>query len=492
MMQSFQQLRFLRCISTRSIYLGAAVAASLALTACGSGGGGGEPLVAEAVVTAVDPVQILENSGRMVFAVHLDKPVQRGLSVTFSTNSTAKSGIPSTGSATGGVSCTGAADFINASSKVVSIPAGSSTFSLEVSACPDAAFEPNETFNLTWTSPGANGGTVRGTIINDDAGGLNSTGAPTVMGPRAAFGRDGTNLLAAGTPLGFSFDTSDPANGASCMIDRVTGLTWQRPTVTQNSDYAGTSNFVSVANGVGLCGKTNWRVPTVNELLSLMDMSKTSAPFNADPDAMGGEYWSSEQVTTATDNAWVVSAAQRGAVTYFNKATDTANVRLVSGGAYSVTDKFSNASACNDSTRYKTDFNDGTVADIKTGLMWKQCAEGASGNQCSATAPTTFASTTSILNRLDAVNADPAGLGLDYSDWRIPTVKELASLVDRCTGTTLAINDSVFPNTQSVSYVSASYDASDNLQFWYVDFSGGTVAVASPANKYLRLVRAGQ
>lgn len=490
-MKSTRQLKFLRRASTRSIYLGAAVAAGLALTACGSGGEG-EPLAPEAVVT-VDPVQMLENSGQMVFAVHLDKPVLRGLSVTFSTSSTAKSGIPSTGSATGGISCSGTVDFINASSKVVSIPAGSSTFTLEVTVCPDSDFEPNETLNLIWTSPGAKGGTVRGTIVNDDAGGLNGTGASTVMGSRAAFGRDGANLLDARKPLGFSFDTSDPTNGTRCMVDKVTGLTWQRPTVPQNSDYPGTSNFVNTANaGAGLCGKTNWRLPTVNELLSLMDMSKTLAPFNADLDAMGGEYWSSEQVTTATDNAWVVSAAQNGVVGFSNKTAQTANVRLVSGGAYSVTGKFSNTSACNDSTRYKTDFNDGTVEDIKTGLMWRQCTEGASGNQCSATGPITFTSTASILNRLDAVNADPAVLGLGYADWRIPTVKELASLVDRCTGTALSINNSVFPNTQSISYVSATYNASDNLQFWYVDFSGGTVGINSPSNKYLRLVRAGQ
>jgi hypothetical protein len=449
--------------------------------------------VAEAVVTAVDPGQILENSGQMVFTVHLNKAVQRGLSVTFSTSSTEKTGIPSTGSATGGSACTGTVDVINASSKVVPIPIGSDTFTLEVTVCPDADFEPNETLNLTWTSPGASG-TVLGTIINDDAGGLNSTGATKVMGLRDSFGRDGTNLLSvAGTPLGFSFDTSDPTNGTQCMVDRVTGLTWQRSFAVQTSDYAGSSVFVTTANaGAGLCGQTNWRVPTVNELLSLMDMSKTSAPFNADLDEMSGEYWSSEQVTTATATAWVVSAAQGGAVSPLNKTTDTANVRLVSGGAYSVADKFSNASACNDSARYKTDFNDGTVEDTKTGLMWKQCTEGASGNQCNATAPTAFESTTSILNRLDAVNAAPAGLGLGYADWRIPTVKELASLVDRCTGTTLAIDNTVFPNNQSLSYVSASYDANDNLRFWYVDFSGGTVAVGSPANKYLRLVRAGQ
>jgi hypothetical protein len=402
-------------------------------------------------------------------------------------------GVASVGSAVGGVVCGAGVDFVAASGSKITIPAGVKTSRITVEVCSDDAFEPNETLQVAWSSEGATGGTLSGTIVNDDAGGLNSTGATKVMGLRDSFGRDGPNLLSvAGTPLGFSFDTSHLTNGTQCMVDRVTGLTWQRSFSGQTSGYAGASAFATTANaGAGLCGQTNWRVPTVNELLSLMDMSKTSAPFNADSDAMAGEYWSSEEVTTATGNAWVVSAAQGGAVSDVNKTTTAANVRLVSGGAYSVADKFSNASACNDSARY-TNFNDGTVEDTKTGLMWKQCAEGATGSSCSSSNPTPFSSATNILAQLDAVNAAPASLGLGYADWRIPTVKELASLVDRCTGTTLAIDNTVFPNNQSLSYVSASYDANDNTRFWYVDFSGGAVAVASPSNKYLRLVRAGQ
>jgi hypothetical protein len=251
---------------------------------------------------------------------------------------------------------------------------------------------------------------------------------------------------------------------------------------------------VNAANNIGgLCGKTDWRVPTVNELLSLIDFRRTVAPFNALQDsAMSGNYWSNEVVTTATTDAWTVSVGDRGAVSYLNKG-DSANVRLVSGGAYSALGKFSNATACNDSTRYKN-LLDETIEDSKTGLMWKQCTEGASGAQCNLPEPLIFNSDVSVLDRVAQVNASQSVLGLGYNDWRIPTVKELASLVDRCTGggSTHAIDSTIFPGNRSASYVSATYDAMNTQQFWYVDFSDGSVAVATLTNKYLRLVRAGQ
>jgi hypothetical protein len=95
------------------------------------------------------------------------------------------------------------------------------------------------------------------------------------------------------------------------------------------------------------------------------------------------------------------------------------------------------------------------------------------------------------------VNAASASLGAGHADWRVPTVKELASLVDRCTSNNLAIAEGYFPGTMPSSYVSASYDASaSNTVPWFVNFSGGEIAPL-PTNQwssglYLRLVRAGQ
>lgn len=492
-----------------------------ALTACGGGSGGSSDtggansdgsgggntelppdlppaLPPEAVVQSVSHGLVLEgNPGQasvIEFDVTLDKPVQRGVEIAYGVNSTAKSGLDSTGSARGGAACAPGVDYVEPGNAKLNIAVGVSTGKLRVTLCPDSAFEPNETFNLSWSSVGATAATVRGTIVNDDAGGLNGTGANLVLGGLPAFGRD-VNPLTRGSAdgaLGFSFDKSNSA----CVIDKVTGLSWQRASATGRS-FAQLQAEIDAANqGGGLCGRTGWRAPTVNELLSLMDLSQVSGqPLNADAmastaDVMHGDFWSGEQVATGTNNAWIVSFGN-GGVSYLSKNPSgiLPNVRLVNGGAY--TSGNSNASACNDSVRYR-DFGDGTVEDNKTGLMWRKCAEGASGALCSDTLPMTFASAADIVARVNAVNAVPVGLGLGYSDWRMPNVKELASLVDRCTTNNLAIDNSLFPNNQSTSYVSATYDANNVQQFWYVDFSGGTVGVSTPLNKYLRLVRAGQ
>jgi len=494
-MQRYRLLSLFAFWPRLRLSVGTACMVSLALVACGGGGGGGGSSsveLPEAIVQSpITDVAVVEGSNSqstlLEFQVSLDKPVQRGVVLTYSTSATTKLGIESTGSAKGGSACGAGVDFVNVANSKVTLSAGAVNGKLTVLVCGDADFEPNETLKITWSSDSGGAGSAIGTIINDDAGGLNGSGAPTVMGPQVAFGRDGTNLLSGGVPLGFSLATAIP----TCMVDQVTGLTWQGANNPASSNYDGLSSLVdSAKTGSGLCGKTDWRLPTVNELLSLIDFSRTVAPFNVRQDnAMSGNYWSSEEVTTATSDAWIVAAGDRGAVTYLSKTpTQTANVRLVSGGAYSVDGKFSNATACNDSTRYK-DLGDRTIEDSKTGLMWKQCREGASGAYCSIIGPTSFDSEVSLFAWLRQANKD---FELGYNDWRIPTVKELASLVDRCTGSTLAIDSTIFPGNQSASYVSATYDAANSQQFWYVDFSGGSIAVAPPTNKYLRLVRAGQ
>ncbi|MBG6078025.1 hypothetical protein IWX85_003879 [Polaromonas sp. CG_9.11] len=473
--------------------------ASALLVACGSGGGGAD--APEAVVTAVADTQLLEgNAGtttQLEFVITLNKPVVKSLGVDFRTDSTAKVGVTpiSTGSATGGSACTVAGtDFVAVTSGRVTIPAGSAAGKLTVTVCGDDKFEPNETLKVVWTSAGAAGGSAVATIVNDDAGGLNGTGATSLLGRVAAFGRDANPLTNSDTdgPLGFAF-----VKKTGCTDDKVTGLTWQRPDPMATGNYASLDAYVASVNSAAPCTRTDWRVPTVDELLSLMNASSTNgnAP-NADRtgavDAMTDKYWTSESVATASSNAWTVDAANGGAVSFVIK-TDPHKVRLVRGG--------SNALVCNNSDSRFTNFLDGTVEDTKTGLMWKQCPEGGSGLTCGSTA-SSFASEAAIVAQLYAANANASASGLGYTDWRIPTRNELASLVGRaCTGNrNLAAPASIFPYNGGVlnlNFVTATLDANalvaPNQRVWSINFpEGGLGQTLITTPMHLRLVRAGQ
>ena len=504
----------LNLTTTKFTRFGACFLISAALAACGSGGGSEAP--ESAIVQTVAAAQTLEGAAgtttQLQFVVTLDRPAVKGLDVYFSTASTVKPGINSMGSAQGGASCAAGIDFVSATASKVSIAKGVNTANLTVTVCGDATFEPNETLKIIWTAAGSSGGNAIGTIVNDDAGGLNGSGAAIVMGGITAFGRD-TNSLTndpSDGALGFSFEhrqadgvVSATDSNWNCTYDKVSGLTWQRldtSAAATNSSYSALPAYVSSINTSHPCGYTDWRLPTANELLSLMDASITSASgaaSNADrkgtTDAMTGSFWTSEsRPFPNSTQAWYVPASQGGVAEYQDKA-NSSGVRLVRGGHVNSVD-------CNNTDARFSDMADSTVADANTGLMWKQCPEGlsdASGagvRNCGIGAALSFNDVPTVLSRLAVINSPSSPEGLGYSDWRIPAKNELASLVNRACASP-AIAASVFPATGTFSYVSATYDANNSNQFWYAEFGDGTVAVTpinSPGGIRLRLVRSGQ
>lgn len=129
-----------------------------------------------------------------------------------------------------------------------------------------------------------------------------------------------------------------------------------------------------------------------------------------------------------------------------------------------------------------TDNGDGTITDNKTGLMWMQ-----------ETAPHPHLSgSLHQMNWKDALsyceNLEYAG----YSDWRLPNIKELDSIVDNSTYNP-AIDTNFFPDTMSLYYWSSTTSSHYTGNAWLVDFYSGFGSNSGKSNTYyVRAVRGGQ
>ena len=98
---------------------------------------------------------------------------------------------------------------------------------------------------------------------------------------------------------------------------------------------------------------------------------------------------------------------------------------------------------------------DGTATDTRTGLRWQRCPVGfelddsgtpdlIADDHCIASGTTSFNWQGALQA---AVDLNAAGGLAGFDDWRVPNVKELASIVEyRCFDP--AINDAIFPDTQ--------------------------------------------
>lgn len=122
------------------------------------------------------------------------------------------------------------------------------------------------------------------------------------------------------------------------------------------------------------------------------------------------------------------------------------------------------------------------VLDTQTQLIWQRCSLGQTWSGSTCTGKASNHSWTDALEKAKAIG----------NGYRLPTIKELQSLVDEACYSS-AINGTSFPATPNKSYWSASPYASGNISAWLVSFRDGNTDYDAKSYKtHVRAVRTGR
>lgn len=290
-----------------------------------------------------------------------------------------------------------------------------------------------------------------------------------------------------------SFGAVDGRALTTCVRDNITGLIWEGKTddgglrdkdntyTNEGGGAAGdTSGYVAAVNALNLCGFSDWRLPTMQELINLVDYGKIGvAPINTTSfgNTALGYYWSADVLSTDSTRALMVSWQILGGGSGFGGRAGTSQmrfVRLVRGSAPSST-RFSFSTIA-----YGSDGANNVVNDAWTGLQWRRCVEGRvwSGSACTG---------------IESVGTHDQALAhaRNQSGWRLPNVKELVSLIDLSVSSGARIHPTAFPGAIKADVWTSSPYVGNARCAWTVRFDGGYVT-SGCLIQHFRLVRASQ
>ena len=227
-------------------------------------------------------------------------------------------------------------------------------------------------------------------------------------------------------------------NGDGTISDLNTGLMWIQARGAQVS-------WAAACAGASVCrtgGYSDWRMPTIKELYSLMQSGRNGQSFTSsagylpylNTNYFGFAYGPG---TSATVGDRIIDCQDWSATPYVSTTMDGAATIFGFNFADGRIKGYPLLQAGSNNTLYVryvrgntgyglnnlTNNNDGTVSDLATGLMWAQHDSGAGLSWTQA---------------LAWVQARNAAHDCGYSDWRLPNAKELQGIVDytRSPGTT--------------------------------------------------------
>ncbi len=317
-------------------------------------------------------------------------------------------------------------------------------------------------------NPGSGGAGTGGATSTGGAGGsaTGGSGAPGACQPATC----GThkwacwpmpNPVASGLPNPASY--TDLGNGA--VLDNVTCLAWEKaPDTTQGYWQDNSDHCASLASS-SFAGYTDWRLPTRVEMASIVDFARTgdaidTTAFPKEPSGYyrtGSDWYETITGQNSSGFSWIYGMSSGFTSNAYAKTTSEAYVRCVRGNG---TGEGQSDFAVPPPNQYSAE--SGEVTDSYTGLVWQQADSAAPAG--AAVIPWSGAA------------GYCAALGLNGHSWRVPSINELATLVDEA-HVGPAINKTMFPNTKYGSYSNNWYWASaeygTSSYGWAINFDDG-------------------
>lgn len=266
-------------------------------------------------------------------------------------------------------------------------------------------------------------------------------------------------------------------NGDGTITDNVTGLMWQKIDAGESTWDAA----VARAGSISIGGHTDWRLPTILELYGILNLNNGNPAamnltyFPVNPAGAAEYWWTSEIYAGDATKVWSVNA---GGGLGPKAKTET----LSAGGAAHFHARYVRGTKQVGGRNFVNNGN-GTITDTDTGLMWTQV-------------PGAAATWTGALSYAEGLTL--AG----HTDWRLPNIKELQSLVDYSLATALnpasalaPINRTMFPTatTPATAYWSSTAvraGAGAPTRAWLVEFgvNNAVPAANGPGRNYQGLI----
>ncbi len=349
-------------------------------------------------------------------------------------------------------------------------------------------------YTMSNLSVGANTAII---VVTAEDGVTTATYTVTVYRAIPVFRTGQTTSYATGDDGDLEKGVSWPAtrftdNGNGTITDNMTGLVWLQDVGSSSSSYC------KWANGITYCedlttGATDWRMPNVRELRSLVHYGK-SAPytwlkeqgFSSINEGLYN-YWSSTNCQGSI-NAWRVhfgtgytNPLDRSQSAYVFSVRGDSNIpKTGQTTMYSSNDDGTyQEGIIFPSTRFR-DNGDGTITDNMTGLMWLKDANNAGGSKMFSNA----------LAYVADLNSGSESGNCGYTDWRLPNVTELESVVHygQSDQYTWLISQG-FSNVQNGYYWSSTRDVTDADSVFVLLSDGSFLDVNNAHSCYILPVR---